>query len=699
MEFTARVLQLLSAGLLTLILVGLVLWKYRKRRIARVLAICASCYAGYSWLAAGLAGAQSAQVAGLWYQYLMPAAYFLVASVYHFCMVFSRTENKYTVAYLRFAYGLAGLLAVARVLQIDGGAIEYRPGPGWFPAPAAYYKFIYGPFLLISILGGLVLIIRRMIKTETAQERNKLWFFFVAIGGALACDTASFIPRAAFLSAFSPLVFTGILSYAITRQRLFDLSLAVTRGPLAAGISFLLVVSLVALILKVQDLVVIRQLGFGPFAILSTALLVSILLPLLLSQVSRAVNRLLGVRTASLEQRLLEYSSLLDKYLSPSDYLSATLEKLVAEMGASTATFLLKDRSSGRLVSAAASEPGQEQLVLEAGSPLAGELAARPHPVDVEVLQSAFDEDVVDGLDGPSRKAIVAEMARLKAGVALPMLVEGRFEGVLLLGGKTSDSIYSDRELEFLQSLCMQVAKALENTRLHEQVQQADRLSTLGTLSASLAHEIRNPLTSISTFVQMLPVRHGDEGFREKFGRIVGQEIAKLTRLTEQLLSFAKPTNSGRAPIDLYGLCEKVRQLLRYQFSKKGVSLEMQGSDGELVVSANEAELSQVLINILLNALQATPQGGGVTLRCAAVEGQAVVSISDTGCGMNPEQIGRIFDPFFTTKADGTGLGLPTCQRVVEQHQGRIEVESRPGAGSVFKISLPQARLTASLAA
>jgi signal transduction histidine kinase len=341
---------------------------------------------------------------------------------------------------------------------------------------------------------------------------------------------------------------------------------------------------------------------------------------------------------------------------------------------------------------AAASHPLdlEQLLVLKAGSAALEELESRPRTLDSEELLAAFDDDVIDNLDGPSRRRLSEELAGLGAVVALPIMVEMRLEGVLLLATKFSEASYTSNELVFLEALCVQVAKALENTRLHAQVQQADRLSTLGSLSASLAHELRNPLTSISTFVQMLPTRHADESFREKFNRIVGTELNKLIKLTEQLLSFARPAQGEARPLDILALTDRVHQLLRYQFSKKGVQLNLelaQGMDASVV--GFDTELSQVFVNLLLNALQATETGGSVTLKVWEDGKEVFASVTDSGCGMSPEQLKHIFDPFYTTKEGGTGLGLPTCLRVMEQHRGSLTVSSSLGKGSSFVLRLP----------
>jgi signal transduction histidine kinase len=697
MDFTSRAISIMISGTITLLMAAFVYWKYRKRKIARIFATTAFFMAGYGWLTAGLASARSQEIALLWLRIFMPFAYWLVAFLFHFSILFSRTDNRWTKSYLKFSYGMVTVLSLIKILNLSNGA-EYRPGQGWFPAHDPVYSYVYAPFELLTIVLALLLVVFRMVKTPSGSERNKLWFFFLAIGAALVLDTCILFPAIDFLGAFSTLAFTGILAYAITRHRLFDLSLVISKGPLAAGLSFVMVVGLVAVVFKIQELVVIRELGFGFFSTISTALLVSALFPLFWTQVSKWVNRIFGVRVTSLEQRLLGYTLLWDKHVQLDGYFFALLRKLEEDMGVSRSWILLKDGVRGGFSEAASSPVAASSLSLDSGSLLVRELLRLPRPLDLEELLSAFDEDVTNGLEGQARRALAQEMTQLGLGVALPVLVETRVEAVLLLSGKASDSIYTSRELEFLQALCGQLSAALENNRLHRQVQQADRLSTLGTLSSSLAHELRNPLTSISAFVEMLPSRFADGVFQEKFSRIVGLELDKLIKLTDQLLSFSKPSVGPFEPLSLGTLAQQASQLLGEQFSKKSVALTLEGGQG--AVMGKEAELSQVLVNLLLNALQATPAtGAGVLLKVWDDEANAYVSVTDQGCGMTPEQLKHIFDPFYTTKKEGTGLGLSTCLRAVEQHSGSLSVTSSLGQGSCFVVRLPKRHQAQILAA
>jgi signal transduction histidine kinase len=222
----------------------------------------------------------------------------------------------------------------------------------------------------------------------------------------------------------------------------------------------------------------------------------------------------------------------------------------------------------------------------------------------------------------------------------------------------------------------------------------AARLAALGTLSAGLAHEIRTPLAALQVFVQSLEGPHLDSGHREDL-QLARRELERLARLVERFLDFARPTPPELRPVDLHAILDDVLRLLEPNVARSSVRIVQERVAGSLEVSGDRDQLKQVVMNLLLNALQAMPQGGTVRiaterLRDAGGGVFAVrVLIADTGQGISPEDLDRIFDPFFTTKPDGTGLGLPISHAIVEKHGGRLAVESRVGLGTTFAVELP----------
>ncbi len=226
-------------------------------------------------------------------------------------------------------------------------------------------------------------------------------------------------------------------------------------------------------------------------------------------------------------------------------------------------------------------------------------------------------------------------------------------------------------------------------TRLEEQLMRADRLSALGVLAAGIAHEIRNPLTGMKMIVQLLAGEFGEgDPKREPLG-IIQNEIERLQKIIVNLLDFARPSPPQAVPISLPEILKACLLLVQNQIAKLGIRLEQEVVSDPPVLIGDPNQLKQVFLNILTNSIQASHSGGVIGVKTEYKPEGVVVAIRDTGTGIPESRIRSIFDPFMTTKEDGTGLGLSLALRIVEEHGGRIDVESREGAGSTFSVFLP----------
>jgi two-component system sensor histidine kinase HydH len=228
-----------------------------------------------------------------------------------------------------------------------------------------------------------------------------------------------------------------------------------------------------------------------------------------------------------------------------------------------------------------------------------------------------------------------------------------------------------------------------ELRRLQEQVRRNERLSALGNLAAGVAHEIRNPLSSIKGFATYLSGKV--QGQDREAARAMVQEADRLNRVVSELLDFARPGELKLRDEDLCAVVERALRLANADVAAKGIAVEFK-HDGTLpAIPLDSERMTQALLNLFINAAQAMEQGGA--LRISAFpdreSGNVSLRIEDTGHGMPPDVIGDIFNPYFTTKPSGTGLGLAIVHRIVEGHGAAIKVESEVGRGTVFTIELP----------
>jgi signal transduction histidine kinase len=228
-------------------------------------------------------------------------------------------------------------------------------------------------------------------------------------------------------------------------------------------------------------------------------------------------------------------------------------------------------------------------------------------------------------------------------------------------------------------------------------LRRADRLSSLGLLTAGLAHEIRNPLVAIRTFTQLLPERYEDAEFREGFQGLALKEVDRICGLISELLSFARPSKPNVAPENVNDVVDNVARILEAQTKERNVEIIRDFGENLPKVWIDREQMKQVFMNLILNAIQAMRDGGDITISTRAVtrseaqpSGEFVqVEINDTGVGIPEENLQHIFDPFFTSKDEGSGLGLAVSHQIVQEHGGFVTVQSTVGKGTSFFVHVP----------
>jgi len=227
--------------------------------------------------------------------------------------------------------------------------------------------------------------------------------------------------------------------------------------------------------------------------------------------------------------------------------------------------------------------------------------------------------------------------------------------------------------------------------QLDADVQRLDRLASLGGLLAEIAHEVRNPLVSVKTFLQLLPQRLDDPDFLTDFHAVVAEELRRIERLLDVVLVHARPRPEEAEPrASAREVFDAVARLLAHRALEAGKRIEVDVPEGDVEVPLAADPLRQVVLNLALNAVDATPEGGAVHLRARAGPAGCELAVEDEGPGVSPAERERIFEPFRSTKPGRPGgLGLAISRRLVEQTGGRLEVGDRPGGGAVFAIRLP----------
>jgi len=243
----------------------------------------------------------------------------------------------------------------------------------------------------------------------------------------------------------------------------------------------------------------------------------------------------------------------------------------------------------------------------------------------------------------------------------------------------------------------------LEEAREREKVRQVqlahtEKMAAVGTLAAGVAHEVNNPLAGILTCIENMRADLGDRETVERYLELIHDGIKRIERTVANLLDFSRQRRMVLEPTSINHNLRHVVELVEYQLRKARVEARLELDAAEPYVMADHFQMEQLFLNLVLNALQAMPDGGTLTLKTQARDDRVVAEIRDTGVGISEEIRERIFDPFFTTRdvEEGTGLGLAVSDSIVASHGGALEVESAPGKGSVFRVAFPVLRPMAS---
>lgn len=295
-------------------------------------------------------------------------------------------------------------------------------------------------------------------------------------------------------------------------------------------------------------------------------------------------------------------------------------------------------------------------------------------------------------------------LSHMNISLVYPFIVMNQVRGMVCIG-RRPHKVYDNPELQQLKIFFDQAGFAFENAFLYHlqkertrKMYRADRLATLGELAAGAAHEIRNPLTSIRSSIQYLKRKLKDTSDAEMADDLIS-EVDRINDIIEGMLSFAKPQEPKKEPVNLKSLINQTVQLVLNTASKKGVSIKTNYNCKEEEIIADQAQLKQVLLNIIINAIQSIDGNDGLVfittteIRAAKSykrnEPSYIIEVTDNGKGIDQENMDKIFDPFFTTKENGTGLGLSICYGIINRHGGDIELSSEPGKGTKVKIKLP----------
>jgi signal transduction histidine kinase len=332
---------------------------------------------------------------------------------------------------------------------------------------------------------------------------------------------------------------------------------------------------------------------------------------------------------------------------------------------------------------------------LEKSGRLLGRLRAVRMPMGFDELRQAGDLE-------PREQTVLEQF---EAAMICPMLVKEQVRGVLSVSRRLSDAVFTENDKEFLSILISHFAVAMDNARLYEsergallrlkeaqaQLVHSEKLAAMGRLSATIAHEVNNPLGIIKNYLHL--AQNQSKGKRElnESLEVVAEEVDRIAEIVRRLLDFYRPAASGKQDLELWNVIDECLKLLRNQQDLQNVQVARPEEHCPAPIHGNAEELKQVFLNLFMNALDAMPEGGALKVRVICRRHSLLAQVADSGPGIAPGMAEHLFEPFTTTKAEGqgTGLGLYVCYGIVQRHGGRITARNRPGGGAVFTVRLP----------
>ena len=589
---------------------------------------------------------------------------------------------------------------VADVRPIGGFPFWPQPGPV-FHLYILWFGFCacYGTWLLVQ--GA---------RRQSGGERYR---FYLLAGGSIITYAGGMTtfplwyginiqPYGAILLT----VYTSVVAYTLLRYRLLDLGTALERG-VTGGLLVLLVAfpAYPALLLAQQWYFGSMNLGYSLVELVVLLLLV-FGASSLRTQATTLITKALFKERYDQYKTVLNFSKSLISILELKDLTSTIVQSICPTLGVQWGTLYL--RKTG----------GQEyQPVSSYGMPL----------TDFPSLQLGHISSLEDQWRKGSTSFVITEiqnsladsesqpflhnLTTIGAQVCLPLVNKNRVLGICIFGPTVNNGGgYTSQELELLATLSQEASVALDNALLYEElkrsqslVRRTDRLRSLETMAGGLAHEIRNPLTSIKAFVDLAPERKDDEQFLARFSKVVKEDVFRIERLTREILDYARPMEPFLREEDLNEIIESCLYTLRVRPSHELVVIETDLVRDLPTIFADRQQLKQVILNFLFNAVEAMlPEGGVLTVRTRHLSSPGKshsiqFEIQDTGSGIASEDIEHIFDPFFTTKHlseehEGTGLGLAIAHQIIQEHHGQIEVHSIKGRGTTFLVNLPRSQ-------
>lgn len=604
------------------------------------------------------------------------------------------------------------LLAVLQMVLFCLGLLVSSLTPKWkftfYTNPGKFYS-LFVAYFFIFVLYSFYLMVKTTFSDKT-NRRRKL-FFIIATGLGYIGGCSAFLlvydislpPYGIFLFLLFPIITT----YTIIRYQFLDIEVIIKKTLVFAGL-FAAIVGTVSTVVYILNTFVAVYIGLNERVSTAIAIMIAMLLydpvKTFLVQVT---DRYLFQKKEDFRKILNRLSgqiiTILDLEKVAKTMLSTLQESIRLESGA----LLIKNDSGNayQLLESFGFKPEQDEFPVASG--LIQFLSTQERPVNLEggEAQSVIPQEAL------------TELQKMGAHIALPLFIHNDLIGVLVLGKKKSDEEYKQDEIGYFPTLAGQAAIALSNARLYDILKKSEvdfaqqaKMAAIGTLSAGIGHEVKNPLAAIKMGVEMIK-------FNKKLGvykdmdklqyeavvdEVIGRVLHNVERaagVIDRLSSFAKKPKEIRIePVSVDECVTAALNLVKQELDHYNILVKKEIPADLPLVMADKVQMEEIFVNLIVNARHAVKEKGRIGILATSRDGQVTVSVSDTGAGIPKENLDKIFDPFFTTKdvsrnpdkdaIKGTGLGLFLVREFIKKFGGSVSVESELGRGTTFHIVL-----------
>jgi signal transduction histidine kinase len=637
-----------------------------------------------------------------------PGVIFIAPTFVHFVYVFLGITEKKRKILLRAFYLFGGISLILNFTNL----LTPSPVPKfsfnyYWESSGIIFPYHFVIWWTIVMYGLFELF--KAYATSTGVKRNQIKYVFWGaligfFGGAsnyLLFFNIELYPYSPFGTYGVP-IFPIMVTYAIVAYRLMDINVIITRSLAYGTLTAIIAGTYIGLMAWLDGL-------FSEFAwynpLRAHSLLFVVMFPALIYVLPRVKTRALEITRRALfrgkydyQDELSEAASVIPTMLNLEELGNYVLDKVRTTMLVNKLTLFIYEEAEHSycfLNCFGVDKDSVSQIKIEENSALAGLLRSSGTVLVREDLERAgkVPEDILD--------LALKQMQPLGAELCLPLMVKDSLTGIFTINNKGNGEIFTEEDLSLLTTVANQVALTIEYIKSIDKISSNKRYVGLGKASMRMAHDIKNPLVPIKTFLQILPDKYPekfkemgkiDPEFTGRFYESALDGVDRINHLIERALHYARYPQPVFAPVQLHSLLDDVLDQEDVALKKAKIQLKKRYTSSPSIISADGEQLMELFSNLISNSIDAMDKvkGKKLQVRTKAVSDRMAVEIVDNGCGIPKDRIGPIFDPFITYKLKGSGLGLAIAKKIVDDHKGLIEITSTPGKGTTFRVLLPR---------